>query len=295
MKAPMTVFVLTLNEEHYIERCLERLLPWFAEVLVVDSQSTDRTRELAEAAGARVIVQPWLGWVPQLNVAIKAATFDWCFRVEADEILDDELAQAASIAIIANPDPRTAFVVERVEEFCSALMPNIRRRSKRDNFVRVMNRRHSRYDSSMLIHEEVIVTGARVRLPGKMLHWRDFDLDERFTQDNRNATLEARMLADQGVRWSGLRMLAKPLLRFLWTYVWCGAWRRGAHGLAFSAARAQSEFMRQAKLWELQAVQHMRHPPREFYSSVPAPNADSTTSNIAGVLVSRPPEAVEPR
>jgi len=295
MKAPLTVIVLTLNEEHYIERCLERLLPWFAEVLVVDSQSTDRTRELADAAGARVIVQPWLGWVPQLNVAMDAATFDWCFRVEADEIVDDELARAVATAIVANPDPRTGFVVERVEEFCSALMPNIRRRSKRDSFVRLMNRTRSRYDSSMLIHEEVMVSGDRVRLPGKMLHWRDFNLDERFTQDNRNATLEARMLADQGVRWSSLRMVVKPVFRFLWTYAWCGAWRKGPHGLAFSAARAQSEFMRQAKLWELQAVQHMRHPPREFYSSVPAPGAAGATSNIAGPLVSGPAEAVEPQ
>jgi len=293
MKAPVTVFVLTLNEEHYIERCLERLLPWFAEVLVVDSQSTDRTRELAEAAGARVIVQPWLGWVPQLNVAMDAATFDWCFRVEADEIVDDELARAVAGTINATPDPRTGFVVERVEEFCSALMPNIRRRSKRESFVRLMNRKHSRYDSSMLIHEEVIIGGKRVPLPGRMLHWRDFNLDQRFAQDNRNATLEARMLADQGARWSGLRMCIKPLLRFLWTYVWCGAWRKGSHGLAFSLARAQSEFMRQAKLWELQAVKHMRHPPREFYSSTPSEAAISnTTARLAG---GRAEEAVEPQ
>jgi len=64
MKAPITVFLLTLNEEHYVQRCLDRFLPWAAEVLVVDSGSTDRTREIATAAGARVIVQPWLGWVP---------------------------------------------------------------------------------------------------------------------------------------------------------------------------------------------------------------------------------------
>jgi hypothetical protein len=84
-------------------------------------------------------------------------------------------------------------------------------------------------------------------------------------------------------------------LRFAWTYVWCGAWRRGAHGLAFSAARAQSEFMRQAKLWELQAVQHMRHPPREFYSSVPTHGPGAATSNTAGQLDSGPPGAVETR
>ncbi len=272
MKAPVTVFLLTLNEEHYIQRCLDRFLPWAAEVLVVDSGSTDRTREIATAAGARVIVQPFLGWVPQLNVAMDAASFDWCFRVDADEIVDDELAEAVANAILSNPDPRTSFVVERVEEFCSELMPNIRRRSKRTSFVRVMNRKHSRYDSSMLIHEEVVAAGARIALPGRLLHWRDFHLNERFTQDNRNATLEAAMMASRGARWNGTRLVAKPILRFLWTYVVCGAWRKGSHGLVFSLSRAMSEFMRQAKLWELQAVQHTRHPPAQLYSRLPAPD-----------------------
>lgn len=272
MKAPVTVFVLTLNEEHYIQRCLDRLMPWAAEVLVVDSGSTDRTLEIATAAGARVIVQPWLGWVPQLNVAMNAATFDWCFRVDADEIVDDDLAEAVANTILSNPDPHTSFVVERVEEFCSELMPNSRRRSKRDHFIRVMHRNHSRYDSSMLIHEEVVAAGARIRLPGKLLHWRDFHLNERFMQDNRNATLEAAMMVSQGARWNTAGLAGKPILRFLWTYVACGAWRKGSHGLVFSLSRAMSEFMRQAKLWELQAVQHTRHPPAELYSRVPAPD-----------------------
>lgn len=272
MKAPVTVFLLTLNEEHYIQRCLDRFLPWAAEVLVVDSGSTDRTREIATAAGARVIVQPFLGWVPQLNVAMDAASFDWCFRVDADEIVDDDLAEAVANTILSNPDPHTSFVVERVEEFCSQLMPNIRRRAKRTSFVRVMNRKYSRYDSSMLIHEEVVAAGARIPLPGKLLHWRDFHLNERFTQDNRNATLEAAMMASQGARWNGVRLVCKPVLRFLWTYLACSAWRKGSHGLVFSLSRAMSEFMRQAKLWELQAVQHTRHPPAELYSRVRAPD-----------------------
>ncbi|MEJ1961707.1 MAG: glycosyltransferase family 2 protein [Gammaproteobacteria bacterium] len=266
MKAPITVFVLTLNEEHYIRRCLEQLTSWAGEVLVVDSQSTDRTREIAEAAGARVIVQPWLGWVGQHHCAMDAARFDWCFKVDADEIVGDELAAAASAAILRDPDPRTGFVVERIEEFCSVLMPNTRRQSKRDTFVRLMHRKFSRYDPTMLIHEEIVCAGPRVRLPGTMLHWRDFDLTARFTQDNRNATLEAQMLARQGARWSAVRLTVKPLLRFLWVYLWSGAWRAGSHGLVYSLSRAMAEFMRQAKLWEAQAVEHVRHPPRETYS-----------------------------
>jgi glycosyltransferase involved in cell wall biosynthesis len=264
-KVPITAFLMTLNEELYVRRCLSRLVDWADEVLVVDSASSDRTREIATAMGARVIVQPWLGYAPQLNMAMDAARHDWCLRLDADEVIDDELANAIAAAMQDAPDPRTGFAVERVEEFCSELMPNIRRRKKRDGFVRLMNRRHSRYDSTMLIHEEVVVEGSVRKLPGRMLHWRDFSLDERFKQDNRNATLEAKMLASQGRGWSFLRLAVKPVLRFLWTYVWCGCWRRGAHGLVFSLSAAGAEFMRQAKLWEMQAVHHQRHPPEELY------------------------------
>ncbi|MEJ0037832.1 MAG: glycosyltransferase family 2 protein [Gammaproteobacteria bacterium] len=270
MKAPVTVFVLTLNEEHYIRRCIEQLTPWAGEVLVVDSQSTDRTREIAEAAGARVVVQPWLGWVGQHHFAMDAGRFDWCFKVDADEIVDDELGAAVLAALSQDPDPRTGFVIERIEEFCSALMPNARRRTKRDSFIRVMNRKVSRYDTAMLIHEEIVAAGPRVRLPGRMLHWRDFDLTARFAQDNKNATLEAKSLEKNGARWSFSRLVIKPILRFLWVYVRSGAWRAGSHGLVYSMTRATAEFMRQAKLWEAQAVQHQRHPPRELYSRTAA-------------------------
>jgi hypothetical protein len=99
-----------------------------------------------------------------------------------------------------------------------------------------------------------------------MLHWRDFDITARFSQDNRNATLEAQMLARQGARWSIARLMLKPVLRFFWVYLWTGAWRAGSHGLVYSLTRATAEFMRQAKLWEAQAVKHERHPPREIYS-----------------------------
>jgi glycosyltransferase involved in cell wall biosynthesis len=265
MKAPVTVFVLTLNEEKHIQRCLARLTPWAAEVLVVDSVSTDRTQELAAAAGARVIVQPWLGWTGQHQAAMDAASYDWCFKVDADELLDDELADSARTAILANPDPRTGFVIERIEEFCSAIMPNMRRREKRDSFVRLMNRKHSYYDPKLLIHEEIIVSGPRVHLPGKMLHWRDFSLEQRFAQYNKQTTIEASEMAGHGRRWGLRGLVAKPLMRFLWSYVWCGAWRAGTHGLVYSMLRANGEFMRQAKLWELQGVSHLPDPPPELY------------------------------
>lgn len=288
MKVPVTVFVLTLNEEEFIERCIDHVIGWADEVLVVDSGSKDRTRELAAAKGARVIDQPWLGWVQQHHAGMDAARNDWCMKVDADEIVDDELGESVVAALSAHPDPMTGFVVTRAEEFCSRLMPNIRRKRKRDTFVRLMNKKYSRYKSSMLIHEEMRVTGALLPLPGRLLHWRAFSLDGRFQQDIRNATLEAKMMHANGVTPAFWRILMMPIFRFLWRYIGCGSWRLGRHGLVFSMSSAVAEFMRQAKLWELIEVQHLRHPPAELLTKHGGRGFDARRDNSSGRALQTP-------
>lgn len=283
MVAPVTAVVLTLNEESCIARCLAQLRPWAGEVLVFDSGSTDRTRELAVAGGARVVEQTWLGYAAQRNAALDAARHDWCLFVDADEIVDDELGAAVAAAVGRGPDPRTGFVVTRVEEFCGELMPQMRRRKKQDGFVRLMHRAHTRYDSEQLIHEEVVVNGPLVRLSGRMLHWRNFRLDQRFRQDNKNATLEAQMLDKLGVRSSRLRLAGKPILRFAWCYIYRGGWRAGTHGLLYSLNAACAEFMRQAKLWELQAVTPRQPSPRLYRSSKHATPAEAEIPALGSV------------
>ena len=90
----ITGTIITFNEEDHIEACVASLLKVCAEVVVVDSLSTDRTVELAIAAGARVIPQAYLGEGPQRNLTEKHATHDWILALDADERLDDELVAA---------------------------------------------------------------------------------------------------------------------------------------------------------------------------------------------------------
>ena len=88
----LTVIILTLNEEEFIERCIHSVR-WADEVLVVDSNSTDRTREIATSLGARVYEQKWLGWSGQHNKGMEIAKNDWVMFLECDEIVTPQLAQ----------------------------------------------------------------------------------------------------------------------------------------------------------------------------------------------------------
>lgn len=89
----LTIVVLTYNESMHIQRCIRRADLVADEILVVDSYSSDRTVELAESLGARVLVHPWLNYASQLNWALQNGGIctDWVMRLDADEVLDDEL------------------------------------------------------------------------------------------------------------------------------------------------------------------------------------------------------------
>jgi glycosyltransferase involved in cell wall biosynthesis len=257
--ADVSVVILTKNEERLIARAIASAW-WAAEVVVVDSGSTDRTCEVAAALGAKVYRQEWLGWRLQHEAAEALAGHDWIFCVDADEIITPGLGAAIVAALRADPDPRDGFVLERREEFLGTLMPNMRRHSKRKSFVRLYNRRYSHYDTDLDIHEVVRCPGKLIPLEGVLLHWRNYTIGQQADTLNRNAEIEARMLVRNGRRFGRLWLVGKPFLRFLWLYVWCGNWRFGIKGYVWSMLHSGAEFLRQARAWELQSVPPATHP-----------------------------------
>lgn len=90
----ITVIVLTFNESLHIRRCLESVAPFATEVLVVDSCSTDETRDIAKAMGASVVSNPWTNYATQFNFGLNliSSDVDWVFRLDADEFVSAELA-----------------------------------------------------------------------------------------------------------------------------------------------------------------------------------------------------------
>src|SRR3712207_2013002 len=94
----ISAIILTKNEEQFIERCI-RSVHWADEVLVIDSCSTDRTREIAASLGANVYEQEWLGWSGQRNKAASLGENDWVFFIECDEIVTPELARSIEDAM----------------------------------------------------------------------------------------------------------------------------------------------------------------------------------------------------
>ncbi len=261
-RSRVSVVILTKNEETMIERCLRSLDGLADEVLVVDADSTDRTRDIARRCGARVVQQAWLGWLRQRAFGIASARHDWVLILEADEIVTPRLYDGLREVLRGDMVVDDGYSMDRRDDFLGALLPRMRRRSKRLHFVRLFNRTASRYDPSLTIHEEVRVPGRVHPLPGALIHWRGFTIVEQVARYAAYAPLEADVMQAAGRRVSVLSMLTRPILRFGWCYVVCGGFRLGARGFAHALMVAASEYLRFASAWERQHAPAMQHPSR---------------------------------
>jgi (heptosyl)LPS beta-1,4-glucosyltransferase len=277
---PLSVVIMTKNEEAKIARCIRSSL--FAdEIVIIDSGSTDKTKEIARAFDAQIYEQPWLGFSAQRNKGASLAKHDWVLFLDADEVVSSELAASIQNVMHGPLDERDAFSFDRRGDFLGVLLPNESRPSKRKNFIRLYNRHFGSYDTTMNVHEEVRFPGKAIPLSGVLYHWNGHTMDELISLFNRYATLEAQELNRLGKRTTALEIFVRPILRFLWSYVIKGGFRLGTRGLIHSLLKGSSDFMRYAKLWELQNVTRTLHPPGHGEEETSEPNKLSPSSKLS--------------
>jgi glycosyltransferase involved in cell wall biosynthesis len=245
----ITGTIITFNEEDHIEACIASLRRVCAEVVVVDSLSTDRTTELAMAAGARVIPQAYLGEGPQRNLTEKHATHDWILALDADERLDDELA--AAIAALPLADPAEAYAFNRK----SYVGPRwIRGPGFYPDFVtRLYNRTRAAYEPKPG-HANVLAPRAR-RIRGHILHYTYDGLSDWIAKINWLTSRDARGMFDAGRPPSATKPALSALAAAFRQLVLRGGIFRGGDVWVVTMTSMFRSFMKYQKLNEL----HERH------------------------------------
>jgi glycosyltransferase involved in cell wall biosynthesis len=236
MSAPLgriTGCVITRNEEGRIRACLESL-SFCDELVVVDSHSTDRTREIAAECGARVIERDWPGYRSQKQFAVDAAAHEWILFLDADERVSTELAAEIAALRSAGTD-RAAFRLP----FRSIYFGRELRfgDAARETHVRLFDRRSCRF-AGHEIHEKVEVAGTTGRLRGTVLHDSYRSLEHQLTKLATYAHLMGEAMHAQGRRGSVTKLLLNPLWRFVRGYLFRLGMLDGWRGLAVSIADA---------------------------------------------------------
>ena len=158
---PVSVVVLTMNEEPNIRRCLASV-SWAGQVVVVDSGSTDATLPIARSRGAEVVEQPWLGFAAQREFALRLESLrhDWVYFVDADEWVSPQLA--AEIAERLRAPSAAAFA----HRFRLVFLGTWIRHCgwyRGSWIVRLVDRRYTKFDAS-LVGERPCVDGTVLRL-----------------------------------------------------------------------------------------------------------------------------------
>jgi glycosyltransferase involved in cell wall biosynthesis len=279
-KLPVSVIIPVRNEAKNLPRCLESLRD-VAEVIVVDSQSTDETVEVARAHGAQVVQFHYRGGWPkkrQWAMDTLPLTFDWILLLDADEVLTPEL-KAEIRQAIQNPEFNGYSIALRMWFLGRVLRHgdasfwklSLFRRGKGRYECRLMNQDVSMAD--MEIHEHVVVEGHTAQLKNPLIHHNVESLSRYIEKHDEYSNWEARVLLAgdkasgelkpslfgtqaQRRRWLKLRLFdlpGSPALLFLYRYLIRLGFLDGVPGLIYCGFQAVQMFHTKAKIYELRS------------------------------------------
>jgi glycosyltransferase involved in cell wall biosynthesis len=240
----ISVVVTTFNEEQNLGRCLDSVRD-FADVVVVDSYSTDGTLDIARGYPVRVLSHTYDSAARQKNWALQQVQHDWVLILDADEVLTPELRR--DLEALEEPPPCAGYWVRRRSEYLGRPIRHCG--WQRDRVLRFFRRDRGLYEERE-VHEEVIVNGAVGRLTGRLLHYPYPDLAQHCRKIDSYTTRGARDFVHRGGRWPLVRMLVHPPFRFLRMYVLQAGFRDGLPGLVLCLLSAYSVMLKYAKAWE---------------------------------------------
>lgn len=247
-KIDLTVVILTKNEENVLTRCINSV-PFAAEVLVVDSGSTDSTCALAQHLGARVINEPWPGnFAEQRNRGDVHVRTSWILHLDADETVSVEMANelVAFFAVTAHEQvaagrfPRKELIFGKWIEH-GGWYPQHKLRLYRKGAGNWVGRVHENYSG---------FSGEPFTFTGPILHDSYRDIQTFIDKFNHYSSIDAEEEVASGRKFSFLRLFFQPIERFLGRYIGHQGYKDGMHGFVLAALIGMNYFMRHVKMWE---------------------------------------------
>lgn len=258
-RPPLSISIISLNEEGNLRRCLASIVELAAEIVIVDSGSKDRTAEIAAEFGARFVHQDWLGFTAQKNHCLSLCTQPWVLNLDCDEEVSVELAASIHRFFERKDDLRHAGAsMARRTWFLGRW---IRHGDwYPDRKVRLFRREGSRWeaDGGGQVHERLSLNGECAALTGDLLHYSFQNIRHYLVKhvEYSEAFLQAQQA--KGRRWSLLHTLFRPAWRFVRAYVLRRGFLDGFPGLWIALATAFFAFDRHARVYESELQSRQR-------------------------------------
>ncbi|HET6907392.1 MAG TPA: glycosyltransferase family 2 protein [Rhodanobacteraceae bacterium] len=245
----LSACIITLNEADRIGACITSLA-FCDEIVLVDSGSTDGTREIASDAGARVVENAFEGYRAQKDFAVKQARNDWVLCLDADERVTPQLRASIEAARDGGFAGTAGYRFARATEYFGQFLRH--GNAYPDRVLRLFDRRCGGWNAGREIHEHVVVDGAVQTLAGDLEHRAYRSIDDQLARYRRYATMMAQDMHARGRRAHWYNLIVNPRWRFLRGYVLRAGFLDGWRGLLF--ASLESDYTREkfARLMLLQ-------------------------------------------
>ncbi|MDF2439298.1 MAG: hypothetical protein JWN98_282 [Abditibacteriota bacterium] len=254
MNRSISVFVVTFNEEENIARCLSSLQGLFDEIVVVDSNSVDCTREIAAEMGAHVVTRAWTGFVDQKNFALDQCAHDWVFSLDADEevspkLRDELVALTPQLAEIGARDKVWGWAVPRLTQYGGRW---IRHGDWYPDYVtRLVYRPRTRFAGGEP-HASAQVDGVVRKLKEPLLHYSYRDEADHRARVEKYSSIWAQSQWKEGRRTGAFSPYSRAAFRFVRAAILKRGFLDGALGWRIAAFSAREVFWKYRKLRVLQ-------------------------------------------
>jgi glycosyltransferase involved in cell wall biosynthesis len=247
---PLSVVVITFNEERNIGRCLASVRGIADEIVVVDSFSTDRTGEICQQYGATFLRHPFAGHIQQKNYALSQATHPYVLSLDADEALSPQLQ--ASVRAAKSHWAADAYEMARLTNYCGHWIKHTDWYP--DRKTRLFDKRKGRWGGANPHDRVELEAGAtQQRIGGDLLHYSYHSVSDHIRQLNYFTDIGARVAFERGKKASLPVMLLSPVLKFTKGYFIRLGFLDGYYGFVVCAISAFASFLKYVKLRQLRA------------------------------------------
>lgn len=246
----LSAVIITKNEEANIRRCLESV-KFADEIIVVDSNSVDKTTAIASEFGAKVFTREWRGFGPAKQDGVNQAKGDWILSVDADEVVPKELASEIKTKISSN-NGYYGYFLNRKTMFLGRWM--LHSGWYPDYVLRLFQKNSGKFDNA-IIHEKVETKGQTGYLKTDLLHYSHPDLESYLEKLNRYTTLGAQEAFKSGKRAGWAEIIFKPQAAFVKHYITGQGFRDGLEGLILSMLSSMAVLVKYAKIYVMQKKQ----------------------------------------
>ena len=238
----ITVIIPTYNEEAYIAQAIQSV-DFASQVIVVDSNSTDNTVQIARQMGCQVYLRAFDNFSNQKNHALQYATGDWILFVDADERIPYALQQEILEAI--NSNKHAGYKLNFPHYYMNRFLYH-----HSDNVTRLVKRDNCKFEG--LVHEKLIIDGTIGQLKNPVLHFTYKGLLHYISKKDSYAWFQAEQMLKKGKKATYFHLAFKPFYRFFSSYILRRGFMDGIPGLTVATVNAYGVFSRYVKLMLLQ-------------------------------------------